>query len=75
MSAETHEPGRWQASGQAGLGLMALQFDPVTTALPTARLAVGLSKGLRPTRWFPFYEAAERSASRSRPSIDHFFRR
>ena len=53
LSAETHEPGRWQASGQAELDLMPLPLEPVTTALPTARLAVGLSKRLRPALWFP----------------------
>ena len=38
LSAETHEPGRWQASGQAELGLMPVPLEPVTTA-PTDRPA------------------------------------
>ena len=59
LSGETHEPGHSQASGQVELGLMPLQLEPVTPSLPTARLAVGLSKRLRPTQWLPSYLGLE----------------
>jgi hypothetical protein len=53
LNAELHVPNRWQSSGQAELALMPMPPEPVTTTLPTARLAVGLSKRLRPALWFP----------------------
>ena len=59
LSGETHEPGHSHASGQVEIGLMPLRLEPVTASLPTARLAVGPFKCLRPTQWFPSYLGLE----------------
>ena len=56
-AAFTHDPGR-----QLGLGPdveVSMQLDPIATALPTARLAIGLSKRLRPAQRFPTYLGLE----------------
>jgi hypothetical protein len=53
----TNDPGR-----QLGLGLgveVSMQLDPIATALPTARLAIGLSKRLPPAQRFPTYLGLE----------------
>jgi uncharacterized delta-60 repeat protein len=53
LSVRTREPGHGPTSGQADFGLMPVPLEPVTTALPTARPAVRMSKRLRPALGFP----------------------
>jgi hypothetical protein len=48
--AITQDPARRLGSG-SDVGL-SVQLDPVIPSLPTARLAVGMSRRLRPALWF-----------------------
>ena len=53
LAVEADHRGQWISTSQAEFGLMPLQLDLVLPALPTARLAIRLSKRLRPALWPP----------------------